>query len=802
LFDAAFTKKWETSLPDDLIKKLTKLFVSNVRLTDEFPIYFKYIETEKVRTLPLHVKSEHNNVGLLNKEVWKEDRKSQEVNEGISEFINALGGRYAYRVRVHFYLKFDARHEALLEKYQDFLDKNFVNELHFFEEVSGASSIISLIRKALNRAILWDVPSLKQYFPVAQEVYIAPEGKLYGNDTLATIWSASRVRLVELEDVEKLLNPEDSDKQSGSKTIDFNSYINGSDIFQGDSICFDMVEAIAVSGFYARLKTVKEIGVDSKIYLEQLCDRIVAKKNLIKGKKRLWSYPFSLRVMKSYLQETILDKYSTDSKTYTKNINEPWSNLAYEAQLYIIQGYLEEGLTEAAISLLNQLKSHIEHFSHLTRADYYLCKATYHFLSGEDRETAISQCETFLDKASKELGERSLKFFRIGEFSQANLSPSFSYWAQIYTLKARISVFFPLLIREGINDLIYPISLLEKARISAARDGNSDYYAKVTLYQSWCYLMHAFIGKNREGEFTQSNCIKWAKRLIDHALLCYSETSQKAYQDYLKDVVFYQNEQDINRIKRFGSIIVPSPPYLHQIFNMTLANQTNEVIRCEQTGSNNPNMVINIDSFLIKRHCDSAGKIIELFGQHSSIYFFSYGMLKLCGDYRNASETEIIESIKEANKFFICSWAIAEGGASVNEETNTIERNFQKLPSDNYGVSTIRGLYLHRMGELVDLAKIFTIVCKCIISQFQPQSSESWNDIIREMIPDEKCVISKIRDEQLEYAKKQKYYNIHLKRHFENIVEYLKSCELKTFDSIQNCRKEILIGTFRRLRGE
>lgn len=170
LFDEAFIKKWESCLPDELIERLTKFFVDNVRLSNEFPIYFKYIEVEKVRTLPLHVKTDYNNVGLLNKELWKlDERKSKGVGEGINEFIDALGGRHACRVRVHFCLKFDEeKHKELLNKYKDKLDKNFVKELHFFEEVSGASSIISLVRKALNRAVLWDLPSLKKYFPVAQ----------------------------------------------------------------------------------------------------------------------------------------------------------------------------------------------------------------------------------------------------------------------------------------------------------------------------------------------------------------------------------------------------------------------------------------------------------------------------------------------------------------------------------------------------------------------------------------------------------------------------------------------------------
>lgn len=180
-----------------------------------------------------------------------------------------------------------------------------------------------------------------------------------------------------------------------------------------------------------------------------------------------------------------------------------------------------------------------------------------------------------------------------------------------------------------------------------------------------------------------------------------------------------------DRMERFGGIIVPSPPLLHPVFNMTSVHKVNEQINHEEIVCNNSNMVINIDSFLIKIHCSSTGKVVDLFGQHSSSYFFSFGMLKLCDDYSNASDDEIIERIKEANKFFVCCWAIAEGGAYLNEKNNTIERNFKKLPSDNYGVSTIRGLYLHRISEIADLGKVFTVVCKCIISKFQSLDNQN-----------------------------------------------------------------------------
>jgi hypothetical protein len=804
IFDKSLIKKWESSLPDGLIEKITLFCIENVKLTDEFPIHFKYIEIEKVRTLPL-------NDGLLNRDIWQ--YSEQKNNEEISEFISTLEERYAYRARVHFCLNLDNGYPYLIERCKEFLDKNNRNELHFFEEVSGASSIISLVRKALNRTLLWNLPSLKEYFPVAQEVYVVPEVNLYGNDTLATISSTSKVRLVELKDIKKLINlkePSINKSESSefkSSTIDFDSYINGSEIFQGNYICFDMLEAIAVSGFYARLRAIKEIGISSKIYLKQLCDRIITQKYLMKGKKRLRSYPFSLKVMESYLQNTVTKGYceTYNHKLTLKNneSNKPWSNFVYDAYLYVTQAYLEEGLTNVARDYLSQLEVHLKYFNHLTYSSYYLCEAACNFLSDkEEREHAISNCEISLEQASKELRERFLKFFRVGEFSQGNLSPSFSHWARIYSLKARIAIFFPLFIKQSVNDLINPIILLEKSRISAARDGNSYYYAKVTLYQSWCYLMQAYIGKQTEKkEFGLTDCIGWAKRLIDHALLCYSESSETAYRDYLKDVVVYNSndiEKDPDRMKSFGGVIVPLPPLLHPVFNMT----NGEEIQKDQK-------VINIDSSLTKIFCQSTGKIVDLFGQHSSFYFFAYGMLKLCDDYSNCNEDEILENLKEANKFFVCCWAIAEGGGKIDEISNRIERDFMKSFSDDfddYNISRIRGLYLHRITEFVDLGKIFTVVCQCIISKIIPESDEDKLDrIFKEILGEENGVLSKVKPDQLKYAYGQEHYNQHLKKHFENIVKYLKECRAKEYmeeyASVQSYRIEVISRVFKLLRG-
>lgn len=810
LFDKSIVQKWEKTLPDEVIEQITRFYIANVKVIEDLPIHFKFIEVDRVSTSPLFVRSTDRPTGLLNPDIWDD---KDVISEEANEFIDAFDERFVYRVRVHFCIKLNpskVTHKRLIEVYGSDLDTNQKNELHFFEEVSGASSIISLVRKALNRALLWDLPVLKEYFPIAQEVYVDPEGKLYGNDTLSTVWSTSRVRIVQLKDVEYLLSIGE-DRSNAKKISDFRSYIEGSNICQGDHVCFDMVEAISASGFHARLKLIQEMGIDCNNYLSQICERVIALKNSIKGKNYLWSYPFSLKVMENYLKKTLLEGYLTSSnerREFRENDVRPWSNLAYDAHLSITQAYLEEGLTEVADHMLHEIEPHIPYLSHLNHSTYLINKARHTFLSvGEGREHAISKCDSLLASAGEELKKRSMKFYRIGEFSQANLSPSFSHWARIYALRARISFYFPLFVRESTNDLTSSIRLLEKSRISAARDGNAYYYAKVTLYQSWCYLMQAYIGKRQEKTSSAKDCIEWARRLIDHALICYSKTSETAYQDYLKDVLSYKSSSDEEahkqeRIEKFGGVSIPSPPLIHLVFNM-------EDSEADKGKSSKNKQIIDIDSFLVKIQCESARKVVDLFGQHSAIYFFSRGMLKLCDDRPNRSDEEFTKDIRAAHKLFTCCWAVSEGGAvakkmtqsSTGEKCQQVGRTFEQLPSDDYNVSRIRGLYLHRISELVDMSKIFTVICKYILSRYYSDYQGEWDDIVTRTL-DKEGIFSRVEKSDLTYAKNQSEYNRHLQKHFQNIFQYLMSCEQKEFQSIQSCRDEIVRSVFLRLRGD
>ena len=803
-FEKTLKQHLETILADKSIKQLTRNILTNIRLTAKFPIELRNIEVNNIEYLPLENSDDND---LINENLLEHDDNPKDIRAVISSFKS----RKTYSVKIRFRLRVK----------EDPEDKN----IDFFEEVIGTSSILSLVRKALNRALLWDIPCLREYFPVAQEVNL--EDNVFSGDTLAIVWSKSRLRLVKLQDLKELINEdelrqildsqENSDKTKScpleDEDFDFDSYVEGTDICQGDFSGFDLIESIAKSGFFARLKILNELNINSEEYIKDLKNRIQEKKALRKGKQYLHSYPFSLLAMEHHFEENILQKYYSNNVLTLKK--ERLSNIAYQAILTIIQGYLTEGLYKKAETKLQTLDSHLQYFTHFLRADYYLCKAECTLLSQEQNKSQnsiIKECTDYLRRSKNELLLRVLEFFRIGEISQGNLSPLFTHWARIYAFEARLSLFFPRLFKESssISELFQPLTLFGNARINAARDGDSFLSFQMALYQSWCYLMQAYIGDGREG-FGKEDCLKWAKKLLDFALIGYKKDSHEKYQDYMQAVFAeYDDNDDVNYEKYGDNLKIQRLPFI-RLFNDYKPSQ-------EQTG-----LDYKINSSLIKRKLLNSNGIpsetIDLFGQYSGLYFYSYGMFKLCDDYSGQNIEEIREGFQDAFDYFFCALSISSGGATVEEKTR-LDRNFNyielkshdgkelRTPSDKFNVSALKGLYFHRIMELVDLSKIFAALIKSIIAQSEEELKEGrsflWeNDKsigILTNVPD--------KFEEVGISNGQKHYNIHLQGQFERIKSYLiEYClsqvpELNSSDEILACRDQRVSRVFRYLRGD
>ena len=777
-FDEAYKKQWNYQLPDQWIKQLTSTVIDNKIISDQIPIAFRYLEVKKVGPLPFESVDDH----LINEQLLKKDPDSTATKAAFEIFKK----NNAYQVTIHFRLK--------IKK------ENKEENIDFVEEVSGISSILSLVRKALNRGLLWDISCLNIYFPVMQDVYTEDkytEDKLFSGDGLASVWSKSRGRLIKSEDLKYLLENEEKN--------DFDSYVEGSDIIQSDYLGFDLIESIAISGFRTRLKLIEQTGIPPEEYIDHLKIRIKEKENLIQGKKYLRSYPFSLLVMEKHLNETILKDYTDKSK---------WSKIAYEAQLFIIEAYLDEGLVNQAGNLLKTLKSHEDNFSHFLKASYYLCQAEYTSLRDKNKsegrkgpkQELIDECNDYIEKAEDQLRKRLLEFFRIGEIAQGNLSPLYYYWTKIYIIKARLSLFFPVFLGESVNQLFPSLVSFGKARVYyAPREGDSYLCAQVSLYQSWCYLIQAYIGNEPEG-FEKDTCIKWAKKLINNGLFNYQEASQECYRDYTDNLFSDQKyEKDNLLYEQYELLEIECPPFL----NYSPSGGVKEDNRGNKS-KDGTIKIYDIGSELIKANFvdeeQTSKKPIDLFGQHSSLYFFALGMLKLCDNYNNEEDAK--ENLKQSFNYFVCSWAIAQGGSQLSKTSDPVKmnRNFDELKindvkiEDNFNVSKLRGIFFHCVSEWMDLAKIFMAVCKSILGE-----DEDFQVVEAILTEGGEDVFSKVPEhfDQVVDVAGQKDYNEHLKLAFKNIKDYLSYyiSEKHKNKSFIERRDEVVRAIFIRLRG-
>lgn len=806
ILDRASNKIFDTVLPRESLRELIKNIIVNTELTKYFSIELEHIEVRKKEFLPVESKDDND---IINHSLLKYDDNPTDVERVVSVFKN----KHTYVVKVKFCLN------IVNDKYNP-------QKIYFMEEVKGTSSIISLIRKALNRAIFWDIDCLRDFFPVAQEVFL--EDQLLFGSPLAAVLSKSRLRLVKLQDLQELLeeqecierfirnqskNDNTNEPSEEEKNVDFDCYIEGSDVVEGSYCGFDLIESIALSGFYARLKLLQELNIDAKTYMKNVARRIREQEHLTQGRKYLRSYPFSLLAMENYFKNEILKKGD-----YFNQEEKQFSNIAYQALFEIIKGYLNEGLYEAVGDKLKQLENHQKYFSHFLKTDYYLCKAEYAFLSENNidknsRRENIDECIRFLNRAENELKLRILEFFRIGELSQGNLSPLFSYWARVYALKGRLNLFFPgqLENKNSVSELLSTLIYLGNARINSARDGNSDLASEVAAYQSLAYFIQAYLGDQYQG-LEKEECITWAKRLINHTLIGFQDSSDEAYKDYMKTIFSeYTDKNDSYQLHESG-LEIQRPEFIRLLTDY----------HPQKSQQKDDRGIYDISSKLIKRELisisdrDVSNSHFTLFGQHSAYYFFAYAMMRLCDNYlEEADIADIYQNFQKAFDYFYCSFSIAFGGAKLNNTRDRLNRNSELIPKDicisddffidRFNVSHLKGLYFHRIIELVDLSRIFASLTISIIAKDEAQL-----EIGRKLLGDRNKfdVITNVPEDFEKIAYGQKKYNIHLKKRFSNVKRYLlekcleETTNLSDYQKLLACRDERVRKVFQKLRGD
>ncbi|MBE9118408.1 HypX (modular protein) [Lusitaniella coriacea LEGE 07157] len=774
----------------DFIRHLTGSIVENKLLRDRFPIYIKNIVIEKKNPLPLHVKGEDEEIGLLNPALLDADEDE--------ESINGLEKQFSYKVSVDFQVKLPQDFKRNLAS-SSIINSRDGERLEFSEKTVGIGSPISHITAAIDRFLLRDIPALKDYLSCAHEVINHSE--FVGGNNHSLIWSHVFVELCQKSEVNKVIceNKFYDDISHQCKPA------------CGEFCGFDMLETVAKAAFYARLRAIEKTGINAQKYLEQLCRRVDRVNALKQGKDLNKYYPFSLKAMEGQLEKTILNEYRTRDKKFNfseKNTETPWSLVAYEAHLAIAEAYLKEGLYRIAKKYLDLIEQHIEKFrdkisDEFLLSRYAICGFRYNYLTDlkdedcpyPDRYKAIRASLERLNDAEEYLQQYLTTAYRIDELPQSNFHPFFYLLSRVYAHRAKPYIFHPSYteIIDPWKSLLKPLKILEKARIYAARDGDSARYAYWSAYQSWCYLMVAYLtdyDRAPHQKFSQKSCIDWAKRLIDHALVCYAPLGKRCYQE-IQDcggsVVKSEASTVCPIYESYGDTQIQIVPLIQELRNFK--EGTDKQFYDRETH------VLRLDLSILKRVQEN----IYLFGTHSSILLFATGMLELCEEQED--EEKLFEQIKKAMRMFTYCWAIAEDGGIRKEEKSSPRKFDRAFPKDG-GDELVRGLYCHRLTQFADLGKIFAATCQLILLLCDRPSS-NWTSIL--------SLIDELTHNNLSASDRvlgQKRYNGHFAEHYKQLKDYFyqlnKQTEAKKlrFTNLIEARNAIVRDVFRMIRGE
>jgi hypothetical protein len=805
------------------IQHLTKCILENGKITDELPISIKFFTLEKVRPLPLFIYHKQNNPkGLINAALLS----NKEIE------ITGLERQYTYKLGIHLSVRDVRSKEVLVE---------------FNEHVIGIGSPMSHAVAAIDRVLMWDIPCLKDYFPVSGQQFSNDE--LIGGNQNSSIWSHCVVQLYKKKDVERAIR----------EKLKIEEVTENSTSYYGEYCGFDVLETFIKSALYARLRAIKFVlqknNISSDEYINQLCCRVNEYDSLSLAKNQLKYYPFSLSIMEATINAKIFssrangilkEKYRKkdecqdfhDLKTREENGEvkfEPWSLVAYNSHLAILEALLVEGRTVAAKKYLDILGNHTESLSDLMLAQYYVCFSQYHFLSDlennndhPDRLTAISAVKECLSKAEYFLNSRLQKCKVLGELSRSNIHPFFKIYSQIAIARARLHLYFPVYMMSATDNswdrAKAPLVEAEKARIYSARDGNASLYFSQSCFEIWAYLILAFTWdfekypkEAEEGGFSKESCIDWSIRLLRHAIICYEESGLKCYADIKRNAGF-----SVDFTSLCGDeVFIEKIPFIRE------KTENDQEIEAQEI--NLKVLPLNLDIFKTREANSKASDPPRpiFFGTDSSSIMFAYGMIDLCKTPDQPEDsTTLFENIFCAIRKFIIAWSISRDGAYLKQTLNGchITGIFDSLPDgykeDDFDLLKkideehdryVRGFYPHRISKTAIFSKLFIGVCLLIINCKKEESKLSgfktdlkWDEI-RKLICEDGLHEKKI-PEEVEHTK-QVRFNGHLAEHITRISEYFENFEdwtltpqCKSLNSIQ-VRDKVLKDIFTLIKG-
>lgn len=447
------------------------------------------------------------------------------------------------------------------------------------------------------------------------------------------------------------------------------------------------------------------------------------------------------------------------------------------------------------------------------------------------RQNLVRRSWLALETAEKHLHVRLAKYFVINEESQGTFHPHYKYLAQIYFLRAKLFLYFPRCLPAPSPNSFYAVPtdwnpdarqrgrspqgelvngsllyLLEKARLYAATDGDSERYACYTAYQSWAYIMASRQQQGLElrirdghchSELSREDCLRWARRLRDDALIAYEDIGRHCYLK-LKEksgVSEHLIRQRGGSTSLFGLYQIETIPAIRETFkelgSRVIDQQGTKLLELDMSL-----LAVSKESLGLSTKEDDSG-VIYLFGPTACHLFFARGMYHLMSSDRD--EFELCEwsqddpradwqaKLREVYRLFSYAWAIADDGGEIeNPDADDISptgatplrinRSFTPIHSGRLkDVAALRDLYPLRITEIAGLGRIFAAACALFCRSLETEPAQQHllrqdvEGLLNDLHQQDRCqYLNQYTgiDGETPLLNRQNRYNGHLAHHF------------------------------------
>ncbi|MEM0979545.1 MAG: hypothetical protein AAGH78_04640 [Cyanobacteria bacterium P01_H01_bin.58] len=751
--------------------------------------------------------------------------------------------------------------------------------VHFTVTSTGIGGTNSQITKALNGALLTDIDGLREdYFPIAHDVFIKQIN--VNQRVLSPVISHSFVHLCHNETIAQAMQV--SCKDAGiCRYEDFSGH---SPRGEGNYSNFDTLRSSANAALLARLQAISNTGIDPENYVAGLLARIEQQYLLDEAKAYVSSYPFSSFAQESWIQTHLLDEVAGQQRSDSHvlynarlTIAETFLSEGAYRNAYPHLRWLKERLhqdSEDGITWLtdyderqpqkpsqvsqNEVAFKVVSGQILTR--YEICLANYLTTIDEELEqemsyfldlfnrTEVTQTDLIeeawrrLTRAEQHLTVRMIKYHIVDEVSQATFQPYYQLLAQIYLHRARLFIWHPSLVAPNNAGYRPPtqassvprsdpkhacwgrLFLLERARVYAACDGDSSLYVTCTANQCWAWLMTAFVMPQDgldDDYLAKENCLSWAWRLRNHALLHYAAIGQSCYHT-IKEKSGLSEELIGNLAGQrhiFGNYRIDPIPVIR------------ETIGEDNPGYHAASQVLYLDmGYLAVRRGEidsdnpESTESIYLFGPQACYLFFIRGLYHLCSDDKKEfdkstpvgknskqelSLQEWDKKLEKCYRLFTYAWAIADDGCAIdqnpthdghwhimryenksNGEKNDKNEGDRGIPDAH--AASVWDLYPHRVTEIADLGKLFAAVCAVLrlYTAYNPQTHQQEHQKRHREIQGLLDRLPITEDFYLAPNLKKALHNQH--RYNGHIATYLRQSAKKIMDMTSDVKGELL----------